>query len=82
MAIEDVVFADPMCRVVGLGWVFNKYPRLQLRPILLPNPRQFEFRLLLRHDLFNKKGIHRLEDVLKDVKRLRVKEVNRDSLLS
>lgn len=42
--IEDVVVGDPVRSMVGLLRVLQENARLQLRPVLLFNPSEFEFR--------------------------------------
>jgi hypothetical protein len=43
--VEDVVIADSVDGVVRLFRVLQQNARLQLRPVLLPNPGEFEFGL-------------------------------------
>jgi len=42
--VEDVVFADAMRCVIGELRILDENARLQLWPILLPNPRQLRLR--------------------------------------
>ena len=46
--VENVVVCDAMRSVVRLFRVFKKDARLQPWPVLLPNPRQFEFGLFIQ----------------------------------
>ena len=41
--VEDVVVRHPVLRVVGLLRIFQQNARLQLRPVLLADPGEFEF---------------------------------------
>lgn len=47
--IEDVVVGDSMRGMVSLSRVLQQNARLQLRPVLLPDPGKLEFRLLISH---------------------------------
>jgi hypothetical protein len=39
--VEEVILRNTLGRMVRKRWVFKQNPRLQPRPILLPDPRQF-----------------------------------------
>jgi hypothetical protein len=43
--IEDAVLRHPMLGVIRLLRIFQQDPRLQLRPVLLADPGEFEFGL-------------------------------------
>src|SRR5665213_1646100 len=45
--VEDVLVADTLLGVVALLRVFKQDARLQPRPVLLANPCQFQFLLIL-----------------------------------
>lgn len=47
--VEDVVVRDSVLRVVRLLWVLQQDARLQLRPVFLPDPGEFELGLLISH---------------------------------
>lgn len=40
--VENVVFTDAMRGMIRFGWVFEQDARLQLWPVLLSDPSQFE----------------------------------------
>jgi hypothetical protein len=48
--IKEVILTDAMRGMVGLLGISDQNPRLQLRPVLLPDPGEFEFLLLGWHD--------------------------------
>ena len=47
--VEDVVLRHALLRVIALLRVLQQDARLQLRPVLLANPRQFQFLLFVVH---------------------------------
>jgi hypothetical protein len=44
--VENVMLTYPVRRMVRLLWVFDENPWLQPGPVVLPNPGEFEFRVL------------------------------------
>ena len=47
--VEEIVVRHPMRRMIRLLRDLQQTPRLQPRPLILPDPRQFEFRFLVSH---------------------------------
>lgn len=45
--VEQIVVGYTVLRVIGLFHIFKKDTGLQLWPVLLPNPHQFQFLLLI-----------------------------------
>ena len=45
--VEQVAIRDAMRRMVGVLTVLQQDARLQLRPVLLPDPGELEFRFLI-----------------------------------
>lgn len=49
LVIEEVIRPDPIRGMVGLLRIFEQDARLQLGPVLLPDPGEFEFLFLGWH---------------------------------
>jgi hypothetical protein len=47
--IENIVLSQPVRRMIGLFRVLKQNPRFQLRPVLLPDPCEFEFGFMIDH---------------------------------
>ena len=47
--IENIIFGNSVRRMVRLRRIFDEYSGLQLRPVLLADPGEFEFILVIRH---------------------------------
>lgn len=50
--VEQIVVGNAVWRMVGLLRILQQNPRLQLRPILLPNPREFKLGFVCHDALY------------------------------
>lgn len=69
--VEEVPVRDPVRRVIRLLRLLQQNPWLQLRPVLLPDPSEFEFLFFCRHGKFLERCLKKIEQVLERFQTIR-----------